>query len=369
MPPAALHGARPDANGPAWKRARIREPAARRLLVSLLAAVALHALLSLWRFRAPLEVPGTRAAEDLVVDELVAIDVAVAKLPDGPAPGGGSPEPVPKAGRRATPEQRIPSPVPAPTLPRAKQDRESTLLSEQPAEASTETEKPTEAPDVVTQASSYTNMASGPVGVPVKRVSATRTRVAQQASALSAIEGSGPGRDGGPGGRGAGFGTGNGVVRGRFQFGGPSGAFRAEVCFIPETTTSLKQLGRCRTEVIFYTDELDVSPRSFTEGFPGVTTRTEWFAIFYRGTFRVRRGDYYTFRLVSDDGALLYIDGYLVVDNDGQHQPAFKEATVPLAAGLHRLKVSYYQGPRDRIALQLFVQGSDGERRLLGPVL
>jgi len=119
--------------------------------------------------------------------------------------------------------------------------------------------------------------------------------------------------------------------------------------------------------VTFFTNELNVSPRSFTEGFPGVTTRTEWFAIHYHGSFVVRAGDHYTFRLVSDDGALLYIDGYLIVDNDGQHPPAAKEATVPLAAGRHELKVAYYQGPRDRIALQLFVTGSDGRRRLVGP--
>jgi len=178
----------------------------------------------------------------------------------------------------------------------------------------------------------------------------------------------GPGSRSGPGGPGAGFGRG-GRLTAPFAFGGPSGAFRAEVCFIPETTQSLRQVRGCKTEVTFFTDHLDIPPRSFTEGFPGITSRTEWFAIYYRGKFRVQAADYYTFRLISDDGSLLYVDGHLIIDNDRQHPPAAKRATVPLAVGEHLLHVEYYQGPRDRIALQLFVAGSDGNEKLFGPVI
>jgi hypothetical protein len=154
-----------------------------------------------------------------------------------------------------------------------------------------------------------------------------------------------------------------------FAFGGTSGAFRAEVCFIPPVTESLRDIYNCHPEVVFYTDHLNVSPRKFNQGFPGVTQRTEWFAIYYRGKFRVRRGDYYTFRLLSDDGSLLHVDGHLIIDNDRQHPPAYKEATIQLGVGEHDLFVQYYQGPRDTIALQLFVTGSDGVRQLLGPII
>jgi hypothetical protein len=159
------------------------------------------------------------------------------------------------------------------------------------------------------------------------------------------------------------------VVSQQFAFGGPRGSFRAEVCFIPAWTASLREVGQCRPEVVFFTNHLNVSPRKFNQGFPGITTRTEWFAIRYRGRFRVRRGDHYKFRILSDDGSLLHIDGHLIIDNDGQHPPAFKEATIPLEQGEHELFVEYYQGPRDNIALQLFVEGSDGQRQLLGPII
>jgi hypothetical protein len=59
----------------------------------------------------------------------------------------------------------------------------------------------------------------------------------------------------------------------------------------------------------------------------------------------------------------------LVVDNDGWHQPASKEATVPLGAGTHAFSLSYYQGPRERIALQLFVSTEGGKWELFGPII
>lgn len=242
-------------------------------------------------------------------------------------------------------------------------------MSEQLAEASTSLDAPTTQPDVVTQASSHAALAE-PVrmGPETRRYTAAAKRVAEQSSALAAYHGSGPGSRSGPGGRGAGYGGGR-VVQTPFEFGGPSGAFRAEVCFIPEGTPSLRDIRRCPTEVTFFTDHLDVPPRSFTQGFPGVTARTEWFAVYYSGMFHVRESDYFTFRLISDDGSRLFIDDYLVIDHDFQHAPIARDATIPLAVGKHAMRLEYYQGPRDRIALQLFVTGRDGQRRLFGPVI
>ncbi len=44
-------------------------------------------------------------------------------------------------------------------------------------------------------------------------------------------------------------------------------------------------------------------------GFPGLTDRFEWFAMDYSGKFWIDRTGLYRFRLVSDDGAMLYVDG------------------------------------------------------------
>jgi len=49
------------------------------------------------------------------------------------------------------------------------------------------------------------------------------------------------------------------------------------------------------------------------------------------------------FQLVSDDGSRLFIDGKKVVDNWGKHGKEAKGATVPLTAGVHHLRVEYFE--------------------------
>jgi hypothetical protein len=67
-------------------------------------------------------------------------------------------------------------------------------------------------------------------------------------------------------------------------------------------------------------DRLDVSERSGYPSFPGVRNRTTWFGVDLQGAFVVEEPGVYTFRLTSDDGSKLVIDGTQVIDNDGFHQ-------------------------------------------------
>jgi hypothetical protein len=110
-----------------------------------------------------------------------------------------------------------------------------------------------------------------------------------------------------------------------------------------------------------------VPTRRFTEGFPGIEDKVEWFAIRYTGAFKVRHTDVYTFRLNSDDGSQLFIDGELIVDNDGQHAPVSRQARVQLTAGTHQLKLKYFQGPGMLLALQLFVTREGRPEKLFRP--
>lgn len=59
-----------------------------------------------------------------------------------------------------------------------------------------------------------------------------------------------------------------------------------------------------------------------------------------------------TFQLVSDDGSRLYIDGELVVDNWGRHGERSRGADVPLTAGMHHLRVEYFDD-RHSAAIEL----------------
>ncbi|HLJ51119.1 MAG TPA: PA14 domain-containing protein [Bryobacteraceae bacterium] len=113
-----------------------------------------------------------------------------------------------------------------------------------------------------------------------------------------------------------------------------------------------------------YTRDLNVPPRDFREGFPGVTDRFEWFAIEYTTRFWVKTPGKYTFKLLSDDGSALYIDERRIIDNDCMHPPLSATKSVRLAGGIHDLRVGYFQGPRLSVALVLHVKPPDGDWRV-----
>jgi hypothetical protein len=113
-----------------------------------------------------------------------------------------------------------------------------------------------------------------------------------------------------------------------------------------------------------YTESLNVPPQDFKKGFPGVTNRFEWFAIDYTGRFWIEKPGRYDFVLTSDDGARLYIDGELIVDNDGAHPPETMKGSIQLKRGIHTLRVPYFQGPRFQVALILQVAGPGEDPRV-----
>ncbi len=136
----------------------------------------------------------------------------------------------------------------------------------------------------------------------------------------------------------------------------PSG-LRGLIYYIPRDTSALPRFGELEPVGIIYTDTLNVPERAFTEGFPGVTDRVEWFAIDYTGRFWIAKPGDYRFALTSDDGTKLYIDGHLEIDNDGIHSPVRRDVSLRLEAGIHKVRVSYFQGPRVFLALVLEVAG------------
>lgn len=134
---------------------------------------------------------------------------------------------------------------------------------------------------------------------------------------------------------------------------GPS--FVGEIFLIEPGTERLPDFRGGGSQGKIYCESFDVAPRSFADGFPGLTDRFEWFAIRYRGHFEAETSGRYKFRLLADDGARLFIDGKLAIDNDGLHAPRSVDRVVELRAGVHELVLDYMQGPALDVALQLFV--------------
>ncbi|HEY2511013.1 MAG TPA: PA14 domain-containing protein [Polyangiaceae bacterium] len=124
-----------------------------------------------------------------------------------------------------------------------------------------------------------------------------------------------------------------------------AGELRGLVYSLPRETRSLPAFATLDPVGEICTSGLAVTERNGYPGFPGLPERFEWFGIDFRGGFLVAQAGTFHFRLTSDDGSRLFIDGAPVIDNDGFHWTRAREGAVSLAAGPHTIDVPYWQGP------------------------
>ncbi|HEX6846411.1 MAG TPA: PA14 domain-containing protein [Chitinophagaceae bacterium] len=138
-----------------------------------------------------------------------------------------------------------------------------------------------------------------------------------------------------------------------------SNGLEGNIYALSPDTRSLPDFDTMQSLGKVYAKELNIPARSWTEGFPGITDRFEWFAIEYKGIFTVKKPGRYTFMLSSDDGSRLFIDNELVIDNDGVHGEVKKTGEIDLKKNKHEIEIQYFQGPRMQIALQLYVKSAN----------
>lgn len=81
------------------------------------------------------------------------------------------------------------------------------------------------------------------------------------------------------------------------------------------------------------TAQIDISLRNQDDNFGFV----------FEGFIEIPEDDVYTFATSSDDGSRIYIDGKMVVDNDGQHAPLKRSGQIGLAKGFHRIKITFFE--------------------------
>jgi len=75
----------------------------------------------------------------------------------------------------------------------------------------------------------------------------------------------------------------------------------------------------------------------------------------YYGRIWITHPGTYHFQMISDDGALLEIDGKRVIDLDGIHAGKTGSGDIALVAGEHTVHIPYFQGPRAAV-LMLWVE-------------
>ena len=113
---------------------------------------------------------------------------------------------------------------------------------------------------------------------------------------------------------------------------------------------------------------IDVPHIPYTRGFPELGADIlENFAIRLRGQLKVETAGTYNFKIQSDDGAQLYINGELIVDNDGWQSFTIKYGSVMLTDGYHDLEIRYFQGPPAHIGLQWSWQPPGGVEAIVPP--
>ncbi len=66
------------------------------------------------------------------------------------------------------------------------------------------------------------------------------------------------------------------------------------------------------------------------------------FAVQFSSELEIKEVDDYIFTLSSDDGAKMYVDGKMIIDNDGSHSAETKVGRVTLEPGFHKIRVDYF---------------------------
>lgn len=74
-----------------------------------------------------------------------------------------------------------------------------------------------------------------------------------------------------------------------------------------------------------------------------VSDETHRYALSFNGYVDVPESETYQFYLSSDDGSRLYIDDVQIIDNDGQHAAVEVQSSISLSAGLHKIRVDFFQ--------------------------
>ncbi len=95
----------------------------------------------------------------------------------------------------------------------------------------------------------------------------------------------------------------------------------------------------------------------------GVTKKTDNFALRFDGHINIPKAGNYLFLIGSDDGSRLFIDGKLVIDNDGIHPFQQKRKQMQITAGLHAVAVEYFeQGGEETLQVEYQAEGQPQQK-------
>lgn len=99
-----------------------------------------------------------------------------------------------------------------------------------------------------------------------------------------------------------------------------------------------------------------------------VAKRKNGWAIKFEGYLKIEKDAKYTFSTTSDDGSILWINGKVVVNNDGIHPPTTKQGGVKLTKGMHKIVLGFFDGGGG-VELKAEIEGGGLAKQHLGPLV
>ena len=87
------------------------------------------------------------------------------------------------------------------------------------------------------------------------------------------------------------------------------------------------------------------------------------YAALFETTLKVGKTEEYTFNITTDDGSRFYIDGELMIENDGAHRPIQKFCTKTLEKGMHELRLEFFDYDKLQTLEFLYSTPTIAERR------
>ncbi len=108
--------------------------------------------------------------------------------------------------------------------------------------------------------------------------------------------------------------------------------------------------------------ELTPSTTGIASGFDvHVGPKNDSFGIVFTGYWQTEKNAKYRFRISSDDGSRLFIDGRSVVVNDGVHPVVSVENEHQLSAGVHEVRVEFFENQGgEELSVEVFGGGLEG---------
>ena len=96
--------------------------------------------------------------------------------------------------------------------------------------------------------------------------------------------------------------------------------------------------------------------------------RDSYYAAEYEGFVKIAERGVYTFFTNSDDGTVLFVDGKLVVNNDGRHGAIERSGMIMLDKGYHVVKLLFFQAGGG-VELSASIKGPHMEKQIIPPAM